>query len=240
VTTATHSLDTTSGATTVAELLARNGRAGRVPHRRSRAATTGGGEFDGTLPAFPPVEDTQYHYDKTTVAALLEEEPAAPRAEESKPGRAGLKFAGIAFAGAVLVGGWALANAQAPDTSGGSASGPVPSNNTPESSPLLAAAPVGAQVVTVASSSASSSPTGTVEIPATNAAQPQQPDHGTFSGKLPAPAAKAPAKTSTPAPKVTAPALPRGTYTWPTNPYDYKAWTGGSGHDHDRHHRPHH
>lgn len=242
MTTATHSLDTTSGATTVAELLARNGaRAGRAPHRRSRAVTSGGGEFGGTLPAFSPVEDTaQYHYDKNTVAALLEEEPAAaeaPRAEESKPGRPSLKFAGIAFAGAVLVGGWALANAQTPDSQGGTASGPVPSNNTPESGALLAAAPVGAQVVTLASSS----PTSTAQIPADDAAA-QQPGHGKFSGNLPATTHKAPAETARPAPKVTAPKLPSGTYTWPVNPYNYKPWTGGGtanhgGHGNDHGHR---
>ncbi|GAB2992145.1 hypothetical protein LWP59_33730 [Amycolatopsis acidiphila] len=240
MTTATHSLDTTSGATTVAELLARNGaRAGRAPHRRSRAVVPGAGEFGGTLPAFPPVDDTaaQYRYDKTTVAALLEEEPAAqaPRAETGKPGRAGLKIAGIAFAGAVLVGGWALANAQTPDSQGGTASGPVPSNNnSPESNPLLASAPVGTQVVTLASSS----PTSTAEIPANTAAQ--QPDQGKFSGKLPTtsskPRATAPAKKTPAPPKVTAPQLPK-TNTWPANPYDYKNWPGG-GHDHDRHHGP--
>jgi hypothetical protein len=239
VTTATHSLDTTSGATTVAELLARNGaRVGRAPHRRSRAASPDG-QFDGTLPAFAPVDHTaaQYRYDKTTVAALLEDEPAVelPHAEENRPGRAGLKIAGLAFAGAVLVGGWALANAQAPDnTPGGTASGPVPSNNTPESvNPLLASAPVGAQVVTLASVA----PTGTAEIPAPAV---KQPDQGKFSGTLPKTTTKAkagaPTKTSTPAPpQITAPKLPAGTYTWPVNPYDYtKNWSGAGAH-----HKPH-
>lgn len=238
MTTATHSLDTASGATTVAELLARNGaRAGRAPHRRSRAAESGEGQFDGTLPAFAPVDETatHYRYDKTTVAALLEVEPAAepPRAVENRPGRSGLKIAGLAFAGAVLAGGWALANAQTPDEPGGTASGPLPSNNTPESgNPLLAAAPVGAQVVTLASSA----PTGTAEIPAAPAAQ--QPDQGRFSGTLPStkPKAKAAAppkaSTATP-PPITRPKLPPGTYKWPTNRYDFgKSWArpGGGGH----------
>ncbi|WP_236789322.1 hypothetical protein [Amycolatopsis sp. GM8] len=245
MTTATHSLDATSGATTVAELLARNGaRAGQAPHRRSRVSEEC---FEGTLPAFPPVDDTpttQYRYDKTTVAALLETAPAEePRAgvEKVRPARAGLKIAGLAFAGAVLAGGWALANAQAPGTEdGGTASGPVPSNNTPESdSQLLASAPVGAQVVTLASSS----PTGTAEIPAS--APAQQPDRGKFSGTLPNTTTQSkttPPKTTAaapPAPQISAPKLPPGTYVWPVNPYQWPGshdnggkYNGGGHHRH--------
>lgn len=281
MTTATHSLDTTSGATTVAELLARNGaRAGRVPHRRSRTAATDTGEFDGKLPAFmpaqevapaqpfvpaqdvapardaapvtrvSPLEDTivaEYRYDKTTVAALLEDEPvaAAPVVEEeTRPNRTGRKLAGIAFAGAVLVGGWALANAQTPDDQGGTAAGPVPSNNTPESNSLQASAPVGAQVVTLA---ASTSTSAALPPPsATTAAQ--QPDHGVFSGTLPPTTQQAPARSVAPAvpPRMTAPKLPSGTYTWPVNPRGYQNQPGTAerghdqGHGHGGRHTPHH
>ncbi|MTD54246.1 hypothetical protein [Amycolatopsis pithecellobii] len=224
MTTATHSLDATSGATTVAELLARNGaRTGQVPHRRARP-----GGLEGTLPAFPPVDETatQYRYDQTTVAALLE---AEPRAEKNRPARAGLKIAGLAFAGAVLAGGWALTNAQPPGSDGGDrAAGPVPSNNTPESGRLLASAPVGAQVVTLASAA----PASTAAIPAT--APAKQPDQGRFTGKLPSTAKPAPAKpTAAAPPRVAPPKLPAGTYVWPVNPggyqNPYQNWPRGGG-----------
>ncbi|GAA5158925.1 MULTISPECIES: hypothetical protein [Amycolatopsis] len=246
MTTATHSLDTASGATTVAELLARNGaRADRASHRRTRD-TSADGSFGGTLPDFESLDDTptQYHYDKRTVTALLEVEPAEASApvEESRPARTGLKIAGLAFAGAVLVGGWALAHAQTQDTHGGTASGPAPSGTTPESSSILPpAAPVGAQVANLASSS----PTTTAEIPAQPVAQ--QPDKGKFSGQLPSTTTKAKPKaqakpqpaTQAPAPKqptYTAPQLPSGTYVWPVNPYDYgKNWGYGGGGGRHRH-----
>ncbi|GHF45680.1 hypothetical protein FHX82_001688 [Amycolatopsis bartoniae] len=246
MTTATHSLDTTSGSTTVAELLARNGaRAGRAPHRRSRA-TTPEGSFGGTLPAFPlpaaAETATQYHYDKTTVSALLEEEPAAAvaTAKESRPPRTGLKLAGLAFAGAVLVGGWALAHAQTPQT-GGTASGPVPSGTTPESNALQASSPIGAQVVPLAAAT----PTTTAEIPAPPT-QARQPDKGKFSGTLPKTSkAKPKAQTSAPAkapatasqPTVTMPKIPTPDQ-WPFNPGGYGpggGWNGGHGAGH--HHR---
>ncbi|TNC29587.1 hypothetical protein [Amycolatopsis alkalitolerans] len=231
MTTATHSLDTTSGATTVAEILARNGaRTGRVPHRRSRGDE---GQFDGTLPAFPPVDNAaaQYRYDQTTVTALLEAPVVeTPHEEKSRPGRTGLKIAGLAFAGAVLASGWALA--QTPGSEQAAASGPVP-GNTPESeSPALASAPVGAQVATLGSAA----PTGTAEIPATTA---RQPDQGKFSGTLPTAKktteAAAPTSTTVAPPRVSAPNLPAGTYTWPMNPGGYGNWPGFD--DHHGHHR---
>lgn len=233
MTTATHSLGAASGATTVADLLARHGARADRPHRRSRAVD---GRFGGALPVFPADDapTAQYRYDKSTVTALLAVTPAvetppaaetssvaappaeAPQAEKPRSGRTGLKIAGLAFAGAVLASGWALA--QQPGAHDATAAGPLPSNNTPESdSPLLASAPVGAQVATLVTSF----PAGTSALPSAPApVVAQQPDQGKFSGKLPStttqstPAAPAPSQTV--APQVPAPRLPAGTYTWPT------------------------
>ncbi|TVT38716.1 hypothetical protein FNH05_24340, partial [Amycolatopsis rhizosphaerae] len=126
MTTATHSLDASSGTTTVAELLARNGaEPGWTPSSR-RASDT----LDATLPAIPVITTTpqRYRYDKNTVTALLSEPTtAAATAEGGKDGaRTGKRIAGLAFAGAVLVGGWTLATAQAQDHDGPSSAEPVP------------------------------------------------------------------------------------------------------------------
>lgn len=264
MTTATHSLDSTSGTTTVAELLARNGSlSGRmIPGRRTRAEATdrflpvpapagqfssapgSAAHFDGTLPEPAPIfdpksrrqadDDTptmQYHYDRTALSAMLADDAGTLSPEAGKPPRTGRKIAGIAFAGAILVGGFGMLTAtQSQGDQGPTASGPVPDNKAPEAVVPLAAAPVGAQVVTLAAT-----PTSTAEIPAPAAAR--QPTQGKVSGKLPTTkrATPAPKAAATP-PKASAPKLPQGTYVWPTNMADWtKLYDRGPGGKHRRH-----
>ncbi|HVV11007.1 hypothetical protein [Amycolatopsis sp.] len=209
MTTATHSLDTSSATTTVAELLARNGaHTSPAPHRRSRVEAENG-QFGGTLPrlpipepARPPLEDAtiqiQYRYDESTVAALLAE-PLAETAAVAEPpkekSRAGRKIAGLAFAGAVLVGGWALASAQTPSHDGPVNAGPVPGHGSDPARDALSnlSAPVGGQVALLAAAT----PTGTAEIPAPASTAERQPDQGKISGTLP----NTQKKTSAPATK---------------------------------------
>ncbi|HVW41561.1 MAG TPA: hypothetical protein VHC18_09445 [Amycolatopsis sp.] len=202
MTTATHSLDTSSGSTTVAELLARNGaRTGEPPHRRSAPEPAGHGNLNGTLPALAPVEreaPKQYRYDETTVTALLAAQPAGPTPTAAGSKRTGRKLAGLAFAGAVLVGGWALASAQAQPADGPTSADPLPAK-APDAPLVIANAAtlqaIGAQSAALAGSGA---PSATAEIPAT---AEKAPDQGSFSGTLPTTTkAKAPAaKTTQPA-----------------------------------------
>jgi hypothetical protein len=245
VTTATHSLDASAGATTVAELLARNSTPSpRSPHRRTRSAL-GQGQFDGTLPAFPPLDEapTQYRYDETTVAALLADQPAkAARADGGRSGlRAGRKIAGIAFAGAVLVGGWALASAQPAEQQGPTASGPVPGQvpPPPSGSTLALSSPVGTQVTALAATS----PAATTTTP-----QAKAPDQGRFSGTLPttkatkpkaAPKAQARPPVTAAAPKL--PSIPAGGYGWPSgwDQHGNTKFGGGDGHN-GKNRWPHH
>jgi len=209
VTTATHSLDTSSGSTTVAELLARHGGVEGSARRRRGAEPADEGQFGGTLTAFPPVEEpteiikpVRYRYDQNTVTALLAaqpeaEEPAAPTVAVSGAKHTGRKIAGLAFAGAVLVGGWALASAQAQP-----ADSPVNADPAPVKSPETPSAVTGLTTPWVASAAAPAvAPPATAEIPAAAQTTAQQPDEGSFSGSLPtkqAPAAKK--STSKPAP----------------------------------------
>ncbi|KAA9162276.1 hypothetical protein FPZ12_011565 [Amycolatopsis acidicola] len=278
MTTATHSLDTSSG-TTVAELLARNGaRPSRTPHRRSRAE----GQFDGTLaevpipaqsgtlsglvaepftsvrPDAPAREDDtvliQYRYDESAFAGLLapaaettavdalpivEPAVAEPVKEKSRTGR---KIAGLAFAGAVLVGGWALASAQTPDHQGPANAGPVPGQGAARDSLADLSAPVGGQVALLGSST----PTGTAEIPAPATTAQRQPDQGQISGKLPTTtqkkAAAAPTTKKAPQAPVAArvPAQIPAPANWPTAG---RPGQKNQGNQHDgggKSHKPHH
>ena len=230
MTTATHSLDTSSGSTTVAELLARNGaRSDRPSHRRSAPEPAGQGRLHGTLPAFAPAEPPapkQYRYDQTTVTALLAAQPAEPASTETPAGskHTGRKIAGLAFAGAVLVGGWALASPQAQPADGPAKAGPVPTN-APET-PLAAAKAtnletIGAQSAALAVGAA---PSATAELPVTTAGQ--APDQGSFSGTLPTTTkAKAPAAGTTQPAPVTRQAQPSA--DWQSYYYDVSKYYQG-------------
>jgi hypothetical protein len=249
VTTATHSLDTSCGATTVAELLARNGaRSGQPSPPRSALEPNWA---DATLPAIPIVTSHQYRHDQKTVTALLTVQPAEPPAapaERPRPetakdsSRTGRKIAGLAFAGAVLVGGWAFASAQAPDHTGSSSAGPVPSKTPEWTGPAAALpAPVGTEVTPLPAAA----PASTTQAQSPAPTQ-QQPDQGRFSGQLPTssttPAQKVPATPKvTPPPAQTATRLPNppANYDWSNGLYHYdNAKPGGHQHD-DNGHRPH-
>jgi hypothetical protein len=196
------------------------------------------------LSAFPPLEQapTQYRYGETTVAALVADQPAKPsNTDGGRPGlRAGRKIVGIAFAGAVLVGGWALANAQPAAHQGPTASGPVPGQVPPplSGSTLELSAPVGAQVTALAA---------TAPAPAATTTQAKAPDQGRFSGTLPttkagkpkaAPKTQAPPRVTAAAPKL--PSFPTGGYGWPTGrDYHGKTKFGGGGYN-GKTHNPHH
>ena len=221
MTTATHSLDTSSGTTTVAELLARNGATGNRPsHRRSAPEPAERGSLNGTLPAFDRVSDgdhldgdergarpvgepadpKQYRYDQTTVTALLTAAPAEPKsgAAATRSKHTGRKIAGLAFAGAVLASGWALASGQAQPGDRPASASPVPAK-APDAPLAVANAAtlqaIGAQSAALALAPASPA---TTQVPAP---AERAPDRGSFSGTLPnTTKAKPPVSTARPAP----------------------------------------
>ncbi|NKQ56648.1 hypothetical protein HFP15_27610 [Amycolatopsis sp. K13G38] len=198
-------------------MLARHGAGSDGPSRRRRSAEpAGSGQFGGTLTAIPPVEQpteiitpAQYRYDQNTVTALLAAQPEEPVAAAVVPAQTsrytGRKIAGFAFAGAVLVGGWALASAQAQP-----ADTPSGANPAPVKAPESQVAPTGLNVESLGAPAAGLAgvPAATAEIPAPPSTQSaaSQPDTGSFRGTLPtstqskAPAASKPAPTTQAAP----------------------------------------
>lgn len=197
-----------------------------VPASAGQFSSTPGsaaGQFDRTrTPIIDPTSrhhadddaapTMQYRYDKTALAAMIADGKQA--AEDEKPSRNGRKIAGIAFAGAMLFGGFGMLTAtQGPDDQDAAASGIIPTNNTPEAAVPLAAAPVGAQVAGLAGA-----PTGTAEIPAQPPAAAVKSGNGTASAGSSTRTAKTTPKAAAPTRQAVTPQLPKGTYVWPFSP----------------------